>query len=430
MAGLPTQIEWSYGGTVSSNIVLEYTLGNPNLTTGWQVITNGVAIGSGGAGDFGWLVPATNAPACYIRVTDAADPLVNDLSDYSFALEDGLSLFSPNGGDSFISGATTTVAWGSSAITNATVELIFSPDGVDFDVAGTALLISGSAPNTVGTNNSFSWTIPGDVPYFSTNGRVRVQTADGLLLDDSDDPVTIAGLVVSEPTAGATVMTGSVSQISWYSAGAGATVAIEYSSDGGSSYAPLSLGVPCLHGSNSYDWTVGVVTSATARVRVTSVTMPAVTGASALFMVDGGMSVLSLDSDGDGMSDAWESSVGLSASSVIGAHGASGDPDGDGMDNYGEMVAGTDPLDSSSTMSIQSLVNSGLSAASSTLGVVRHLGWSSVSGRTYRVEAATSPAGPWTDVSGPLEATGSWYSFSHVDPSGSPSRFYRIVVTP
>ena len=91
------------------------------------------------------------------------------------------------------------------------------------------------------------------------------------------------------------------------------------------------------------------------------------------------------------MSDVWEASYGLSASSVVGGHGATGDPDGDGMDNLGEMVAGTDPLDSSSSMMIQSLENTGMSVDSVTEGVVRHLGWASVPGRRYLVEADEIP---------------------------------------
>ena len=51
----------------------------------------------------------------------------------------------------------------------------------------------------------------------------------------------------------------------------------------------------------------------------------------------------SVDADGDGLPDAWETGFGLDPNSSAGDNGASGDPDGDGLTNAQELAGGTHP---------------------------------------------------------------------------------------
>ena len=50
------------------------------------------------------------------------------------------------------------------------------------------------------------------------------------------------------------------------------------------------------------------------------------------------------DSDGDNLPDGWEEKYGLDPLSGVGANGAAGDPDNDGVPNDQELARGTDPL--------------------------------------------------------------------------------------
>lgn len=49
------------------------------------------------------------------------------------------------------------------------------------------------------------------------------------------------------------------------------------------------------------------------------------------------------DTDGDGLADAWEAAFGLGISDAAGNNGASGDPDNDGVDNLTEQAKGSSP---------------------------------------------------------------------------------------
>ncbi len=56
------------------------------------------------------------------------------------------------------------------------------------------------------------------------------------------------------------------------------------------------------------------------------------------------------DSDGDGLPDWWENLFGLDANDPDGANGWYGDPDGDGLHNHAEYIAGTDPFSRSTAL--------------------------------------------------------------------------------
>ena len=93
------------------------------------------------------------------------------------------------------------------------------------------------------------------------------------------------------------------------------------------------------------------------------------------------------------------------------------DPDGDGMTNLQEYIAGTIPTNPSSVfMAAISLV-----VASN--NVV--LSWAAVSNRTYQVQYKDSLSDPnWTDIGNQIIATSSPLSFTNT--AGTATRCFRV----
>lgn len=98
------------------------------------------------------------------------------------------------------------------------------------------------------------------------------------------------------------------------------------------------------------------------------------------------------------------------------------DDDNDGMSDLDEEVAGTGPFDPASLLEITQF-NAGGSQMS--------LEWSTVSGKTYSVEASVDLNGPWAPLPGYSNITVSGSSSSAQDSDAlSSNRFYRIQVFP
>jgi len=118
----------------------------------------------------------------------------------------------------------------------------------------------------------------------------------------------------------------------------------------------------------------------------------------------------SVDSDGDGMPDAWETLNGTNP----GVNDASSDPDGDGQSNLQEYLAGTDPLSKTSVLVVtsQAVTPGGLSVS-----------WSSIPGRTYRIEESADLVN-WTTA---VDATtASATTTSYLLPMETGRKFVRV----
>jgi hypothetical protein len=94
-----------------------------------------------------------------------------------------------------------------------------------------------------------------------------------------------------------------------------------------------------------------------------------------------------------------------------------GDYDGDGMSNWAEDFAGTDPLSSNSVFRVLGLANGNL------------LTWSSVSNKQYRVFATLDLGSNLIPISGVITASSSSTSYLDTAPPNA-RKFYRVNVLP
>ncbi len=133
----------------------------------------------------------------------------------------------------------------------------------------------------------------------------------------------------------------------------------------------------------------------------------------------------SLDSDNDGLPDAWEVLYGLDPASAAGISGNSGDPDGDGLTNAQELTAGTNPLEATSTLRLDLVMSS---------NATPRLSWGSVAGKTYQLELSTNLFAGFVDYPGtnfPRTAASTNETFSdRLTNPATGARFYRIRVVP
>ena len=119
------------------------------------------------------------------------------------------------------------------------------------------------------------------------------------------------------------------------------------------------------------------------------------------------------DSDADGMPDAWELTHNLDPAS---ASDAPLDPDGDGLSNLSEFIAGTTPRNPASTLAL-----AGSSLPDSSI----RLSFNAVAGKSYRIDSAPSPNGPWSELTRLSPATAG--PVSHDSAIAPPNRFFRLT---
>ncbi len=125
------------------------------------------------------------------------------------------------------------------------------------------------------------------------------------------------------------------------------------------------------------------------------------------------------DADADGIPDAWESGYGADATSLA----PDADLDGDGMKNWEEYVAGTDPTNALSYLRVENIQP----ATSSELRV--QIEFNAVSNRTYSVLFSEQPHGPaWSRVADVVAvSTNRILRVFDQRPASAPPRFYRLV---
>jgi hypothetical protein len=129
-----------------------------------------------------------------------------------------------------------------------------------------------------------------------------------------------------------------------------------------------------------------------------------------------------IDSDGDGIPDGWESFYGLNPNDL---GDANQDLDGDGMTNLQEYVAGTDPTNASSVLKISSISSDPLSGAAS-------FSFPSVNGKLYRIEFNNDLAVPngWQTLQDNVVGTGGEIQITDPDAASHLRRFYRARISP
>ncbi len=275
VSGSTHAITWTSSGSVGSTVKIEM------LKAGAVVQT----ISEANDGSYpGWVIPSgTAAGTDYrIRITSATNAAITDTGNANFAITSAtpvpspagsITVTSPNGGESWVSGSTHPITWTSSGSSGSNVKI--------------EVLKAGAVVQTMSDANDGSysgWVIPSGTAA-GTDYRIRITSATNATISDTSNANfaitsgTAAGsITVTSPNGAETVAAGSPYRITWTSSGSvGSNVKLEL----------LKAGtvVQTMSDANDGAYNSWVIPSGTAagtdyQIRITSSTNAAITDTS------------------------------------------------------------------------------------------------------------------------------------------------------
>jgi len=231
-------ITYTKGG-ISSNVKIEYS---PDNGATWVNIVSSTSA----SGSYNWSIVANIASTqCLIRVSDAANLTVNDVSNAVFTIEknDDIFVTSPNGGESFEVGSQYTVSW-AAASGHSQFSVYYSYDnGTSWSTLYSSIY-----------STSFSWTVP-NTP--SANCLIKVvDYNNSCIYDVSNANFSIeppqAIITVTSPNTAQTLYVANSHTITWTHQYDDADfVGIDYSYDNGATWVNV---VAVTENDGSYTW--------------------------------------------------------------------------------------------------------------------------------------------------------------------------------
>ncbi|MDH7578388.1 MAG: Ser-Thr-rich GPI-anchored membrane family protein [Bacillota bacterium] len=274
--GSTQTISWTYQGDTGDkvNIALRVA-GSP-----YQNVASGVPVGNGGTGSYNWTVPAGLSPRSDYQIQiypGTPGKFEPDISDGRFTISasatqtsppassgtppqgsgqtstQGLTLTSPNGGETWTAGSPRTISWTYTGNPGAKVKIQL--------YKGTTLKTTIASSTPIGTNGqgSYQWTIPASLAAGNDYKIKITSTANSACTDMSDACFTVGveTLQVTSPNGGETWTAGSQRTIHWtYSGNPGTKVKIQLYK-GTTLKTTIASSVPIgTNGQGSYQWTI------------------------------------------------------------------------------------------------------------------------------------------------------------------------------
>ena len=170
MTGEQHDITWT--SQVITDVAIDYST---DSGTNWISV---VASTPASSGSYNWTVPTTPSTDCLVRISDASNASINDVSDGTFTITAApnpmVTVTAPNGGESWIAGTNHQITWTYQDITNVKIE--YSTDN-----GSTWLVVIALRPAIYG---SYNWNVS-NTP--STQCLVRISDVDNAAVNDVSD---------------------------------------------------------------------------------------------------------------------------------------------------------------------------------------------------------------------------------------------------
>lgn len=245
-------IMWSAPGV--TNVKIEYS---PDSGNNWSEITSSTPAVTG---SFITSVPGTPTTTGRIRISNADNPAIFDMSDADFSIRNPLKLMNANGGGFVTNTSLFPIRWTNQAVNPAwNIWWEFSTDDT----------------NWTRINNNAVSVLNQEMQWFCITGQANemllraVESNSSRIIGKSENPfvVTDKVLVLQAPDGGENYFALSNQEITWDEFGLNA-INIDLSYDDGITWANLAGNVPAWY--SYYAWEVPNLPSTTCRVRLTS----------------------------------------------------------------------------------------------------------------------------------------------------------------
>jgi photosystem II stability/assembly factor-like uncharacterized protein len=237
--GTNQTILWNSNNIV--NVKIEYST-DSGIT--WNIINPLV---QANLGNYTWLVDAIPSTNALIKVSDAANITVNDLSNNVFEFytpSTFIDLLYPNGSDQIAAGINTDITWNAQGINNITIEYSIN-NGVSWHLIATGVLAS---------TGFYSWNVPN---LFSNFTKIRIRDEGNVALYDQSAlffSIIEPSISFSIFPAGATFGLFTNFVLYWTSVGvSNQLLKLEYSINNGTNWVTFATGVA---NTGSYTWSI------------------------------------------------------------------------------------------------------------------------------------------------------------------------------
>jgi len=241
-------IQWKNHSSISK-VKLEYSTNNGST---WKTIVDSTLAS---AKSYAWVVPNDPTVLARVRVSDASNSTVNDVSNSYFTIG-SIRLTSPNGNEKWDVGNTKTITW----LNVSTISSI----NIDYSTDNGTNWIS-IATNINASAETYNWSIP-DTLTSSSLARIRVSSvADNQIYDISDNVFTFAKIKVLSPNGAEKLQVGKQINITWAASNI-SLVNIQISTDNGLNWSAIANNVSASVG--TYAWAISDIPSTLARIRI------------------------------------------------------------------------------------------------------------------------------------------------------------------
>ena len=164
-----------------TDVSIEYSTDNGSS---WISVITSIPASSG---SYNWTVPNTPSTQCLVRISDASNASVYDISDATFTITIApnpmVTVTAPNGGENWVVGTAHQVKWTRQDVSYIKIEYSTNNGSVWIVVV----------PSRLAALGSYNWTIP-NTP--STQCLVRISDVDSAAVNDvSDNTFTIEDIV-------------------------------------------------------------------------------------------------------------------------------------------------------------------------------------------------------------------------------------------